>query len=67
MSQASISPAHLRDFLQGLEFPADCANIARQAQQNGADDETVRTLASLRKGEFHSVAELAKAFSERND
>lgn len=53
--------------LQGLEFPADKAQLKAYAQERQADARTVRALESLPEGTYGNADEVERAVPQRPD
>ncbi len=58
---ATINPIQLEKFLKGVDYPAKKADLLKQAQKNGADDQARSTLEQLPDQEFDSPTAVSKA------
>ncbi len=58
---ATINPIQLEKFLKGVDYPAKKADLLKQAQKNGADDQARSTLEQLPDQEFNSPTAVSKA------
>lgn len=64
---AKINPIQLQKHLSGVDYPASKEALARQAEQNGADDEVRAILGRLPDGEYRTPADVSKAVGDLND
>jgi hypothetical protein len=61
-NQRSPRPTMLAHALKGVQFPARKDDLVRQAQQNGADQAVMDTIQALPDDEYHTMADVMKAF-----
>jgi hypothetical protein len=56
-------PAYLGQFLKGLEFPAQQADLVAQAKENGADQGVLEMLGKMPGREYGSMADVIEAYA----
>jgi hypothetical protein len=58
------SPANIMRHLKGVDFPAKKKDLERHAKENGAPAEVLEALKDLPEEDYHSSADVMKAFGE---
>ena len=61
---ANLNPIELQKHLKGVEYPASRSDIVKQAETNGADEETLAMLRKLKDSMYDSPAQVNHAASE---
>lgn len=52
--------------LSGVDFPAKREDLVAHAKDQGADDDVVQAIEDLPQNEFHSMADVMKAFGKED-
>ncbi|MEG3192849.1 DUF2795 domain-containing protein [Lysobacter sp. D1-1-M9] len=58
------SPANIQTYLKGVDYPSDKQALLKQAQQNGAPDEVIRTIDSFEDQEYGGPQDVMKAYGQ---
>ncbi len=66
-SMGEYSPSNISAHLKGIDFPAERADLCRQAEQNGAEPAVMEALESLDEGPYESMAEVMSAYGDADD
>lgn len=61
---ARINPIELQKHLKGLDYPASKDDIVRHAESNGAEEEILDTLRSLKDGTYEKPTDINHAVAE---
>ncbi len=57
----TVNPIQLQKYLSGIDYPARKQDLIERAEQQGADDNVLETLKSLRRDEFNSPNDVSEA------
>jgi hypothetical protein len=60
------SPSNVQQYLKGVSYPADKAQLLDQAQRNGAPDEIVRMIEQFDAEEYGGPQDVMKAYGQRH-
>lgn len=60
------SPSNVQQYLKGVSYPADKAQLLDQAQRNGAPDEIVRMIEQFDADEYGGPQDVMKAYGQRH-
>jgi hypothetical protein len=63
---AGVNPIQLEKYLKGIDYPVSKADLLKQAEKNGADENTRTTLAQLPDKSFDSPTDVSKAVGALN-
>jgi hypothetical protein len=63
---ASINPIQLEKYLKGIDYPVSKADLLKQAEKNGADQQARSTLEQLPDKTFDSPTDVSKAVGTIN-
>jgi len=55
------SPAEVRDYLNGVVYPANLEALLAQARENGADDKVLATLARIPDEDYNAPTAVERA------
>lgn len=58
------SPANVTHHLQGMDFPANRADLEKCAKDNGADNEVMDVIRQMPDDEYGSMADVTKAVGQ---
>jgi hypothetical protein len=58
------SPSNVQQYLKGVSYPADKAQLLDQAQQNGAPEDIVRMIERFDADEFGGPQDVMKAYGQ---
>lgn len=61
---AKINPIELQKHLKGVDYPATKDDLIEQAEEQGADEETLAALEELPDQEYETPAAVSKAIGE---
>ncbi len=57
----TVNPIQLQKYLSGIDYPARKQDLIERAERQGADDNVLETLKSLRRDEFNSPNDVSEA------
>jgi len=60
----AVNPIQLQKYLSGIDYPASKQDLLRRAEEQGADENVLSTLKSLRRDEFNSPNDVSEAVGE---
>lgn len=63
---AKVNPIQLEKHLKGLDYPAKKADIIKQAEQQGADEDAKSALQQLPDQTYDSPTAISKAIGQIN-
>ena len=58
---AGVNPIQLEKYLKGVDYPVSKADLLKQAEKNGADEQARSTLEQLPDQSFDSPTDVSKA------
>ncbi len=61
MNQQTVNPVEVEKFLSGVDYPASKEELIRKAQDEGADENVIKTLKALQQEEFNSPKDVSEA------
>ena len=59
----AVNPIQLQKYLSGIDYPANKQDLIRRAEQQGADDNVLQTLKSLKREDFNSPNDVSEALA----
>jgi hypothetical protein len=62
--QQQLSAIHVQKFLGGLDYPVGKQELIDQAEQNGADKQTVEALEKIPEREYENSVEVSREVSK---
>jgi hypothetical protein len=63
---AGVNPIQLEKYLKGIDYPVSKADLLKQAEKNGADQQVKSTLEQLPDKSFDSPTDVSKAVGAIN-
>jgi Protein of unknown function (DUF2795) len=58
-----VNPIQLQKYLSGIDYPARKQDLIQRAEQQGADDNVLQTLKSLKREDFNSPNDVSEALA----
>jgi len=59
----AVNPIQLQKYLSGIDYPAKKQDLIQRAEQQGADDNVLQTLKSLKREDFNSPSDVSEALA----
>jgi hypothetical protein len=60
-SQGKVNPVQVQKYLKGVDYPLSKQDLVKRAQEEGADQQLVKTLERIPGEEFKSPADISQA------
>ena len=59
----AVNPIQLQKYLSGIDYPAKKQDLLRRAEEQGADNNVLDTLRSLKRDDFNSPNDVSEALA----
>ena len=59
-----VNPIQVQKYLKGVDYPVSKQDLVKRAQEEGADQNLVKTLEQIPRDEFRSPKEISQAIGE---
>ena len=59
-----VNPIQVQKYLKGVDYPVSKQDLVKRAQEEGADQNLVRTLEQIPGDQFRSPKEISQAIGE---
>ena len=60
----NVNPVQVQKFLKGVDYPCSKDDIVKKAQEEGADENVLKTLQSMPMDKFNSPNDIAQAIGQ---
>lgn len=60
----AVNPIQMQKHLRGIDYPASRNELVKRAKQQGADNESLKTLRSLPRDTFNSPNDVSEAMGD---